>query len=123
VTIKAGNLLCNTASAGAEEEVTQLLETESVRIARIVSHAHASPPGYWYDQNEAEWVLVVSGAAGLLIEGESAVRGLGPGDYVFIPAHVRHRVEWTAADEPTIWLAVHLQEGSDLGLYAMLRWQ
>lgn len=123
MTLKAGNLLQDIAAAGADENVTPLLETEAVRIARIVSHAHASPPGYWYDQNEAEWVMVVSGAAGLLIEGEDAVRGLGPGDYVFIPAHVRHRVEWTAADQPTVWLAIHLQEGSDSALYAMLRWQ
>jgi cupin 2 domain-containing protein len=66
------------------------------RVLRIVSHAHASPPGFWYDQPEAEWVVVVAGSAGLLVEGESAVRGLGPGDYVLIPPHVRHRVEWTA---------------------------
>jgi cupin 2 domain-containing protein len=123
VTIKAGNLLRDIAAAGAEEEVTQLLETGGVRIARIVSHAHASPQGYWYDQDDVEWVMVVSGSAGLLIEGEGAARVLGPGDYLLIPAHVRHRVEWTAPDEPTIWLAVHLQEDSDSALYAMLRWQ
>jgi cupin 2 domain-containing protein len=123
VTIKAGNLLQYLAAPAAEEEVTQLLETLSVRIARIVSHGHASPPGYWYDQDDAEWVMVVAGAAGLLIEGETDARRLGPGDYVLIPPHVRHRVEWTATDQPTIWLAVHLQEGSDSALYAMLRWQ
>jgi cupin 2 domain-containing protein len=123
VSVKTGNLLQNIAAPGGDEEIASLLETENVRIARIVSHAHASPPGHWYDQDDAEWVMVVSGAAGLLIEGETDVRRLGPGDYVFIPAHVRHRVEWTAPDQPTVWLAVHLQEGSDLGLYAMLRWQ
>jgi cupin 2 domain-containing protein len=123
VSVKAGNLLHDVASMGADEDVTPLLETLNVRILRIVSHGHASPPGYWYDQNDAEWVLVVSGAAGLLIEDEAEVRRLGPGDYLLIPAHVRHRVEWTAADQPTVWLAVHVQEGSDSALYAMLRWQ
>ena len=123
MTVKAGNLLHNLAAPGAGEDVTLLLETLNVRIARIVSHAHASPPGYWYDQEDAEWVMVVSGAAGLLIEGEAEARRLGPGDYILIPAHVRHRVEWTAPGQPTVWLAVHLQEGSDSALYAMLRWQ
>jgi cupin 2 domain-containing protein len=122
VKVQIGNLLRNIAPAGPEEEVTPLLETMGARVLRIVSHAHASPPGFWYDQPEAEGVVVVAGSAGLLIEGESAVRGLGPGDYVMIPAHIRHRVEWTATDQPTIWLAVHLPEDSDTALYAMLRW-
>ena len=120
--VESGNLLRNIAPAGPEEEVTPLLETLGARVVRIVSHAHASPPGFWYDQAEAEWVLVVAGSAGLLVEGESSVRGLGPGDYVLIPPHVRHRVEWTAGDQPTVWLAIHLQEGSDSALYAMLGW-
>ena len=123
MTLKTGNLLQDLAASGAEEDVTVLLETPGVRIARIVSHAHASPPDFWYDQNEAEWVMIVSGSAGLWIDGEPTVRRLGPGDYVLIPAHVRHRVEWTAADQPTVWLAVHLQEDSDSAIYAMLRWQ
>ena len=123
MTVTGGNLLRDIAAPGADEDVTLLLETLGVRIARIVSHAHASPPGYWYDQDDAEWVMVVSGAAGLLIDGEAEERRLGPGDYLLIPAHVRHRVEWTAPDQPTVWLAVHLQEGSDSALYAMLRWQ
>jgi cupin 2 domain-containing protein len=122
VKLESGNLLTNLGAAGAEEDVAPLLTTPEVRIMRIVSHAHASPPGFWYDQDETEWVMVVSGAAGLLIDGETAVRGLGPGDWLLIPAHVRHRVEWTASDQPTVWLAVHLQEGSDSALYAMLRW-
>jgi cupin 2 domain-containing protein len=29
------------------------------------------------------------------------------GDYLHIPAHLRHRVEWTAENEVTVWLAVH----------------
>ena len=52
-------------------------------------------------------MLVLAGSAGLLIEGEAAPRTLGPGDYVHLPAHVRHRVAWTEAGRDTIWLAVH----------------
>ncbi|HEY6434435.1 MAG TPA: cupin domain-containing protein, partial [Acetobacteraceae bacterium] len=74
---------------------------------RIVSTGQASPPGFWYDQDWDEWVVLLAGSAGLQIEHEPAVRALHQGDYVAIPAHIRHRVEWTAPDQPTIWLAVH----------------
>jgi cupin 2 domain-containing protein len=122
VTIESGNVFANIAAAGADEDVTALLTAPAVRIARIVSHAHASPPDFWYDQRDDEWVMVLAGAAGLLIDGEDKARRLGPGDYLLIPSHVRHRVEWTAADEPTVWLAIHLPNDSDSALYAMLRW-
>ena len=84
-----------------------LAEIPGGKIERIVSTGQASPPGYWYDQDETEWVFLIAGSAGLLIEGEGAARVLGAGDFVEIPAHVRHRVEWTDARKPTIWLAVH----------------
>ena len=89
-----------------EELFETLLEAEGVRIERIVSRGHVSPPGFWYDQPQSEWVLVVSGAARLVIEGGEPVE-LRPGSYVNIPAHTRHRVEWTDPQQPTIWLAVH----------------
>ena len=52
-------------------------------------------------------MIVLAGSAGLLIEGEDAPRILAPGDYLEIPPHVRHRVEWTDSARPTVWLAVH----------------
>ena len=81
-----------------------LVQAKHVRIERIVSNGHASPAGFWYDQAENEWVLVVQGAARLQFEDETAE--LRPGDWINIPAHRKHRVEWTTPDEPTIWLAV-----------------
>ncbi|MEM1182598.1 MAG: cupin domain-containing protein [Acidobacteriota bacterium] len=95
-----------TTADSAEERVDVLVENSQLRIERIVSTGQASPPGFWYDQDEDEWVTVLSGRAGLRFEHEEDTRRLGPGDQVNIPAHVRHRVEWTAEDEPTIWLAV-----------------
>ena len=83
-----------------------LVDDGGLRIERIVSTGQASPPGFWYDQDEHEWVLLLAGGAGLLFEGEASPRRLEPGDQVLIPAHVKHRVEWTADDEHTIWLAV-----------------
>jgi len=102
-----GNLLENLPGPGAEEEFFTLAEFRGARIERIVSTGQASPPGFWYDQEQAEWVMLLSGSASLLLEGEEAPRILRPGDYVEIPARMKHRVEWTDAKEPTVWLAVH----------------
>lgn len=89
------------------EQVGRLLTTPGVRIERIVSAGQASPPGFWFNQEWDEFVLLMAGSAGLSIEGEAVARSLRPGDYLVIPAHVRHRVEWTSPSGPTIWLAVH----------------
>jgi cupin 2 domain-containing protein len=91
----------------SEEEIAVLAQFPGARIERIVSTGQASPPGFWYDQDKPEWVVVLSGSAGLSFEGEAAPRVLRAGDHMLIPPHVRHRVEWTDADAPTIWLAVH----------------
>ncbi len=82
-----------------------MLSTAGCRIERIVSTGQSSPQGYWYDQDEAEWVCLLKGSAGLKFEDEDQVRVLKPGDWVLIEAHRRHRVEWTDAGV-TVWLAV-----------------
>jgi cupin 2 domain-containing protein len=105
--VSDGNLLADLPTTLAEEALSTLLATADLRIERIVSTGQASPPGFWYDADWAEWVLVVAGQAGLLIEGEAAPRVLGPGSYVQLSAHCRHRVAWTSSEEPTVWLAVH----------------
>ena len=89
-----------------EEAVEVLVETSGHRIERIVSQGHASPEGFWYDQNQNERVIVLKGAAKLRFDGDDEAVEMRPGDFVNIPAHKRHRVEWTTPDEPTIWLAV-----------------
>ncbi|MBI2309206.1 MAG: cupin [Rhodocyclales bacterium] len=94
----------------AGERLDALLARPGLRIERIVSTGQASPPGFWYDQNEAEWVLLLQGAAGLRFADEPAAQALRPGDWLYIAAHRRHRVEWTAAGEATVWLAVHFAE-------------
>ena len=89
-------------------EVTEvLLETENLRLERIVSNGHATPPGEWYDQETHEWVLVLKGSAGLRFAGEPGIRVMGPGDALHIPPHLGHRVEWTESGMKTIWLALH----------------
>ncbi|MBX9792428.1 MAG: cupin domain-containing protein [Pirellulales bacterium] len=100
------NLFAGLPAELPEELLETLIEAEGARIERIVSRGHASPAGFWYDQPQNEWVLVLQGAARLLIEGGEPLE-LGAGSYVNIPAHTRHRVEWTDPAQPTIWLAVH----------------
>jgi cupin 2 domain-containing protein len=102
-----GNIFAGMPADLSEEQIIPLLRTPHVRIERIVSHGHASPPDCWYDQSEDEWVIVLEGTAAILLDGEGAVRTLQRGDYVYIPAHRRHRVTATDAAVPTVWLAVH----------------
>jgi cupin 2 domain-containing protein len=100
------NLLENLPPPGPQEDFQTLLDSPHVRIERIVSHGHASPEGFWYDQDWHEWVLLVAGSARLIIEGREPANLL-PGSFMHIPAHERHRVESTNRRQPTIWLAVH----------------
>ncbi len=92
------------------EAFAELLHRPGLRLERIVSHGHATPAGEWYDQAEEEWVLLLAGSAGLHIEGEAEPIRLKPGDYLTIPAHCRHRVEWTDPTTATIWLALHYRD-------------
>lgn len=92
-----------------DELFTTLLEASNVRIERIVSFGNVSPEGFWYDQGQHEWVLVIQGAARLQFEDQTLE--MKSGDFVNIPAHKKHRIAWTTPDEPTIWLAVHYGDG------------
>jgi len=104
---RSGNLFANVPALLDIEETAVLAELPGARVERIVSTGQASAPGFWYDQDWTEWVVVLSGSAGVRIEGEEKPRILAPGGYLEIPPRVRHRVDWTDADEPTVWLAVH----------------
>lgn len=102
----AGNLFTDIPARLADEQFVELLSSPHCRIERIVTRGQSSPPGFWYDQDRAEWVVVLAGAARLTIEG-GAEHVLRAGDHLLIPAHCRHRVEWTDPEQATIWLAVH----------------
>ena len=93
------------------KELTEVLaESKSVRIERIVSTGHVSPEGFWFDQDENEWIVVLKGRAKLLFEGDDEPLEMKPGDFVNIAAHKRLRVEWTTDEETTVWLAVFYKE-------------
>jgi cupin 2 domain-containing protein len=102
-----GNLFSAIPASLLEERFDTLLETSHVKVERIVSEGHATPTGEWWQQDRDEWVLLLSGSAGIRLEGESGTRSLRPGDYILIPARLRHRVEWTASHVKTVWLALH----------------
>ncbi len=105
--IDTGNLFADLPARLAHEQVTTLVSTPAVRIERIVSCGQASAADFWYDQPQAEWVIVLAGAATVTFAGDAAVVRLAPGDYLHIPARHRHRVDWTDPAQATVWLAVH----------------
>ncbi len=88
------------------EEITELITTsENMRIERIISSGQSSPEGFWYDQDDNEFVLLLTGSVRIMFEDESVIH-LNPGDYLTILAHKKHRVEYTSEKEMSIWLAV-----------------
>lgn len=104
--MKRGNFFEDAGLGAAEvERVDAIVRSRACRVERIVSRGQVSPPGFWYDQDENEWVMVLRGAARLRVEGQEEIE-LGAGDFVDIPAHTRHRVEWTDPDRDTVWVAV-----------------
>lgn len=101
------NLFEDIPAALPQEWFQTLFGNARLKIERIVSRGHASPPDFWYDQAWDEWVLLLQGSAGLSFADTPEIVPLGPGDALLIPAHTRHRVQWTDPDQDTIWLAVH----------------
>ena len=91
-----------------KEFVQTLIRACDVRIERIISHGHASPADFWYDQAQHEWVIVLKGAARL--QFEDGMVEMKAGDFINIPAFKKHRVDWTTPDQPTVWLGVRYGE-------------
>jgi cupin 2 domain-containing protein len=104
--IRVNNIFSSVGETSAEEDFATLFQNSSLTIQRIVSYSHASPEGFWYDQDEDEWVLVLRGEANLELAGGEVVE-MKEGDYLMIPRHVKHRVGRTSPE--TIWLAVHFK--------------
>ncbi len=100
------NIFAQTMADAVGEEFLTLWENLGVRIERIVSHSHASPEGFWYDQENDEWVIILRGSATLAFAGGELIE-MSAGDYLTIPRHLKHRVARTSGE--TVWLAVHLK--------------
>ncbi len=104
--MKIDNFFENIPHSLTEEWIQEILNRDTVRVERIVSRGHRSPQGFWYDQSENEWVLLLKGSAGVRLESSDEPVVLGPGDHLLIPAHTRHRVDWTDEQDDTVWVAV-----------------
>ena len=99
------NILKNLPVSVPEEIFENISEKENIKIERIISEGQATSKNYWYDQDQDEFVMLLQGKAQLNFTDDDPVV-LNPGDYIVIPAHKKHRVEWTSKTEKTIWLAV-----------------
>lgn len=102
----ASSLLGSPPPAPGEERMEVILETPHWRLERIHSCAASSPPGFWYNQAEAEWVCLLQGQASLQFADEEAPRQLQTGDSLLISPHRRHRLLATDPHPGTIWLAL-----------------
>ncbi len=109
-TMKKASIFAEIPEKLTEEFFEDIVRSENFRLERIVSRGHVTPNGEWFIQDHDEWVLVLRGTAALRFEKGNITVTLLPGDYILIPAHERHRVEWTAEYEETVWLALHYRE-------------
>jgi cupin 2 domain-containing protein len=92
----------------SENEIFEdIISNNKFRLERIISRGQTTPQGEWYDQDKDECVILLTGAAKIQFYGEPELIDLSPGDYIIIPAHKKHRVEWTDENTETIWLALH----------------
>ncbi|WP_347987181.1 cupin domain-containing protein [Methylomonas sp. AM2-LC] len=107
MTILPSNIFTDIPAALKQELFQTLLSTPTLKIERIVSKGHNNPSDFWYEQSQDEWVLILQGQARLQFSDQHYVE-LATGDYLLIPAHCRHRVDWTIADIETVWLAIHI---------------
>ncbi len=106
MSVSIRNIFENIPPALPDELFEEILAGNEFKVERIVSRGHRSPEGFWYDQDENEWVILLQGSAGLRFEGKEELVVLHPGNCLLISRHRRHRVEWTDPDQNTIWLAV-----------------
>ena len=104
--MRTGNIYQNIPGDLPEEMFEVIAEGKVVKIERIISRGHTTDSDFMYDQDQNEWVIILRGEALLRFEGEETLLHMKEGSYVNIPAHVRHRVEWTSEKQDTVWLAV-----------------
>ena len=103
--MKKLNIYSNIPEKLSDEIVDVIFQSEIIRIERIISDGQASPDNFWYDQEENEWVILLKGKAKIKYQDQSE-QNLTEGDYIFIPSHKKHRVEWTDNNTKTVWLAM-----------------
>ena len=104
--MKLNNIYSDIPKHIPDEIFEEILRSDTVKIERIISKGHGTPRGVWYDQTQNEWVILLKGKAKLMFEGNAELIEMNPGDYMYIPAHCKHRVEYTEPDKETLWLTI-----------------
>ena len=90
----------------SEELTTVLAKSGNVRIERIISAGQIFD---WYDQDETEFVALLTGNATLEFENGETI-SMSKGDTCIIKPHERHRVSYTSTEPPCVWLCVFYTE-------------
>lgn len=104
---KLRNIFSNVPENLPDEIIEIISQKQNIKIERIISRGHSSPLDFWYDQENQEFALLLTGEAKLRFEKENNIVHMKSGDYIIIQAHQRHRIEWAIPDQDTIWLAIH----------------
>ncbi len=106
IKMKVQNIFKNIPKKLPQELFNTLVLKNNIKIERIVSKKHITPKGKWYNQNKNEWILILNGNAELTFMKNNYLEKIKmkKGDYLNIPAHLKHRVDKTT--KKTIWLAV-----------------
>ena len=107
ISFKDNNIYTSIPEKLDQEYFESIVKKDNIIIERIISKGHITPKGEWYDQDKDEWVMLLQGQALILFDYPKKEVMLFEGDYLLIPAHSRHRVEWTLPDVNTLWLAIH----------------
>ena len=108
-TLLTNNIFDNIPEKFTEEIIENIFIKQNLVIERIISNGHSTLANHWYDQLEDEWLILLKGEATILLEANHQLINLMAGDYLMIPAHTRHKVEWTLPNFDTIWLAIHMK--------------
>jgi cupin 2 domain-containing protein len=103
----SGNLFAQIPDDFSVEKFNTIFEDNDLKIERIISNGHATAKNQWLVEDRDEWVVLIQGAAKLVFQERSQAIDLKPGDYIFIKAYTKHRVDWTDTKQKTLWLAVH----------------
>ncbi len=74
------NILKNIPKNLPDELVDILAEGKKFRLERVVSKGHTSPKGFWYDQVENEFILLLKGEAEVLFKDDAKPIRLSEGD-------------------------------------------
>lgn len=103
---QSDNLLRSVAPPPGQELKQIIHEGLHWRLELIISSSASSKDGFWYDQEEHEWILILRGSARINLKKPDVLVDLSVGDHLYLHSHRLHRVERTDPEPGTTWLAL-----------------